>query len=79
MAMELFFGVPVGLLGAGYIFTYDLDNNRFIPIDMNVARGDRNVLGRKIHQKYFSTIPLVTLSPRNLESVRNVLLLQFAL
>lgn len=65
--------IPLGILGAGYMFTYALIRKRFVPIDMNVEEEKQTELGEKIVHKYFSKRFLITTSSKHFESVSDVL------
>lgn len=62
------FSTSFGLLLAGVIPQYEINNTLFIPISMNVERNKQAELGKKIYQKYFNMTPVIS-SFRNLEKV----------
>lgn len=67
---RVIFDIPVSLLGAPILESYDANITRLIPEDMNVRRAQAPFVAVQIRNKYLRITELIVLNPRKFENVR---------
>lgn len=65
---SVIFNTPISILGAPLLASFDFNNSRLVPVNMNVDRSKLNEVGRAIRNYYFNFLPIL-LSPIKFESV----------
>lgn len=66
---RVFFNIPISIIGAPLLWSFDANNSRLIPIDMNVHRSDLRTVGISIRNYYFNKLIPIFLSPDQFENV----------